>query len=91
MTTTTYSSVGRVFTAGVSHTRVILGRSASTPAGSHGRQRIPWSIPRSQAYYWRRSWQDDERETLANLETGDVKRFPSGRDAIRWLLSEDDS
>lgn len=90
MTSATYEMMNAVVTQGVSRAHLRIGMSASTPTGRSGPQRIPASIPRAQVYYWTRAWQEGEQESLANLQAGNARRFPSGRDAIRWLLSEDD-
>lgn len=49
-----------------------------------------FTISRSQAYYWSKVWQRDERESLRDIELGRVNFFETGSDAVRWLLSEDD-
>ncbi len=43
-----------------------------------------------QAYYWTRIWQQGEQESRSELERGLGRRFASGREAIRWLLSDDE-
>ena len=43
-----------------------------------------------QAYYWTRAWQEGEREALADKAAGRSIVFQDARDAIRYLLSEDD-
>ena len=59
---------------------------------------MPYSVPRKtppaigkgQAYYWSAKWQADEQETVDALERGAGRTFASGKDAIRWLLSNDE-
>ena len=51
---------------------------------------IPASIPESQAYYWEQEWQAGEQETLGELAAGKGVTFQGARDAIRWLMSEDE-
>jgi hypothetical protein len=48
------------------------------------------SVPRSQLYYWTRQWQEDEAAAVAELERGEGRRFKDSREAIRWLLTEDE-
>lgn len=50
----------------------------------------PFSIPRSQAYYWGYEWQSGESESLAAFEDGEGVRFSSGTDLAGWLLNDDD-
>ena len=72
-----------------SRARLMVGGSASSPERAR-RRYMPASIPKSQAYYWKHAWQAGEQETLAELAAGRGVEFGSARDAIRWLLSEDD-
>jgi hypothetical protein len=61
------------------------------PFTSEGpRRRAPLFIPSEQAYFWTQEWQDGEAEALREIEAGNVKHFTSGRDAIAWLLSDDE-
>lgn len=50
---------------------------------------MPPSIALGQLYYWSARWQADERETRAELDAGEGRRFHTADGAIRWLLSED--
>jgi hypothetical protein len=43
-----------------------------------------------QAYYWTPQWQEGERAALAALDEGECRVFATAREAIRYLLSEDD-
>jgi hypothetical protein len=49
-------------------------------------------VPRSQAYYWTRRWQEGERESLEAQASGEAVIFDSDdpTDIIRWLLEADD-
>ena len=60
-------------------------------AGASARQRAPFFVPRDQDYFWTDEWQRGETEALREIAEGDVRRFTSGMDAIRWLLSDDDN
>lgn len=48
---------------------------------------VPFVMPTEQEYYWRSSWQTDERAALAEREAGEVFRFDSedSEDAARFL------
>jgi hypothetical protein len=60
---------------------------ASTPdPGSAG---LPTSIATDDLFFWTRLWRDGESESAAARKAGDVREFASGRDAVRWLLSDD--
>jgi hypothetical protein len=50
----------------------------------------PFSVPRSQVYYWGYEWQSGESESLAAIEERRGIRFSSGADLANWLLSDDD-
>jgi hypothetical protein len=67
-------------------TRVRVGRVDSS---SHWGAPIV-AVPRSQLYYWSPEWRKLESEALAELRSGEARRFETAADAIRWLLSEDD-
>jgi hypothetical protein len=59
----------------------------------HLPRRAPLLIPRDQAYYWSREWQESIRRTYAELEAGEYVDFddPNDPDAVvRWLLSDED-
>ncbi len=55
---------------------------------SGARSRVPFFVPREQAYYWSIAWQTGESEALREISNGDVRRFPSGAAAAEWLLSD---
>lgn len=68
--------------------------SATTTTNSRWTRRpaVPLSIPSSQQYYWTRRWQQDERESLAEIAAGDSVNFRgpnAARDAAAWLLADD--
>jgi len=48
---------------------------------------VPFVMPTEQEYYWRSSWQTDERTALAERDAGEVFRFDSEdpEDAARFL------
>ena len=54
------------------------------------RSGVPVSIPRDEVYYWTLRWQQDEAETVRELEKGEGVTFASGGDMIRWLLDPSD-
>jgi hypothetical protein len=54
--------------------------------GGHG---LPVSIPTEELIFWTRTWRDGEAESIAARASGDVREFASGREAVRWLLSDD--
>lgn len=53
-------------------------------------RRVPLFIPRGQAYYWTREWQEDEARALEELERGEGVLFHDPTEAARWLLSPED-
>lgn len=65
-----------------------VGEASPRPAGASAR--LPVAVSRSQAYYWKRSWQDAEREALAEIESGHARTFSGADAAIRYLLGPDD-
>ncbi len=62
--------------------------STEPPQASHA---IAPLTSRSQAFYWSRVWQEGETETLESLAEGKGKRFETGEEAIRWLLTAEDA
>lgn len=58
--------------------------SVSVPP-DHPYQRVPFFMPRAQVYYWSSSWQEGERESLAELRRGETRTFDNPEDALRWL------
>lgn len=63
------------------------GVTATTDAA---RQLAPILIARDELFFWTRKWQEGEAESAAARASGDFREFSSGRDAVRWLLSDDD-
>lgn len=51
---------------------------------------LPSSISRGQAYYWSAMWQESEIEARNEIAAGNGVTFGSAREAIGWLLSDDD-
>lgn len=76
----------------------VSARTVSLSAPVHGNEahveglqtRSLGSIPATQAYYWKHAWQDAETETLESLAKGNGRRFATGREAIAWLLSDEE-
>lgn len=54
--------------------------------------RVPLSMPADQRYFWLHPWQRGERESLADLESGQFRDFTGDdpTDVVRWLLSDDE-
>lgn len=48
--------------------------STSVP-NAHSQYRVPFFIPRGQAYYWTREWQEGIRRSMADLEAGNYTDF----------------
>jgi hypothetical protein len=40
-------------------------------------------------FFWTRRWQAGELESSVARQAGDVREFSSGREAVRWLRSDD--
>jgi hypothetical protein len=57
---------------------------------AEARRRVPFFVPKDQAYYWSVAWQTGEAEALDEIARGEVRRFSSGADAAAWLLSDED-
>ena len=47
--------------------------------------RVPFFVPRTQAYYWSREWQRGEAEADAELGRGEARAFDDPGEALRWL------
>jgi len=67
-----------------------LGMAVMTTLGLGARHGLPGAIPTDELFFWTRRWQAGEAESAAARAAGDVREFSSGRDAVRWLLSDDD-
>jgi hypothetical protein len=66
------------------------GVAAASPRPHGVSECLPIAVSRAQAYYWKRTWQDAEREALLELETGQGRTFGDAESAIRYLLGPDD-
>jgi hypothetical protein len=55
--------------------------------------RVPIVMPSDQEYYWHFTWQNEERQCLLELETGQRVTFDTDdpEDAARWLREPGDS
>ena len=42
-------------------------------------------VDASQAYFWTREWQEEEREADEDETAGRVKKFASAEDAVKYL------
>ena len=71
-------------------TQTVSLTAGASASGQDRGLRVPIFMPTSQAYYWTRDWQDGEAEALRDIEDGRVRRFASGAEAARWLLSPDE-
>jgi hypothetical protein len=70
--------------------QLFLGFAANAWTEDKGaRSRVPFFVPREQAYYWSIAWQTGESEALREIANGDARRFASGAAAAKWLLSDD--
>jgi len=63
---------------------------AASNASPGLRRVVPTFIPSDEILYWTRRWQEGEAESAAARASGEAREFETGRDAVRWLLSEDD-
>ncbi len=45
-------------------------------------------VDKSQAYFWTRKWQEEEKEASEDIRKGRVKRFESVEDLIKELEEE---
>jgi hypothetical protein len=53
-------------------------------------RRPPIFVPSGQLYFWTREWQNGEAEALREIENGEARRFPNGKAAADWILSDDE-
>lgn len=63
--------------------------STSFPA-PRSTYRVPFFILRDQAYYWTREWQEGEAEADEEIRRGELQRFGSFEEALRWLDDAED-
>lgn len=66
-------------------------RSSQATVLFHGARPLPPAADAGEAYYWTHAWQAAQQESLDALERGEGVTFDSADDAIRWLLSSDES
>lgn len=52
-------------------------------------RRVPLMISSEQEYYWSHAWQEGETEAEEDLKEGRSQIFKDGRQAARWLLSDE--
>ena len=52
------------------YVRVTLGYTTTKTSTSRGLGDFPFSIPKSQLYFWSREWQAAERRSLAEIARG---------------------
>jgi hypothetical protein len=66
--------------------------SGATRATQTQTNRVPLTIPTEQEYYWRYRWQNEERQCLLEVNSGEALTFDSDdpEDVARWLLEADD-
>ncbi len=70
------------------HVHADIEASGATPSGRP--RRVPFFIPRSQAYYWSYEWQEGEAEADEELGRGEIQTFDDPLEALRWLDSPED-
>jgi hypothetical protein len=66
------------------------GVASASPAPRGTGHCAPVAISPSQAYYWKRSWQEAEHEALEEIRAGKARTFESAEAAIRYLLAPGD-
>ncbi len=76
-------------TAAASNSAVPVARS-STNSHSPIPRGMPTSVPTDELYYWSETWQAGEAETIDALARGEGQTFKTAKEAIRYLLSNDD-
>lgn len=77
-------TLGYLSDGSIGNSSVGVGSSVSIGGG------VPvGAIPKDELFYWTRKWQAGEQESAEARAAGDVKDFATGREAVRWLLSED--
>jgi len=70
--------------------QAFVGATSASPWHFGPRRHLPLAVSKSQAYYWKRSWQEAEREALAEIESGQARTFASAAEVIHYLLGPDD-
>jgi hypothetical protein len=66
-----------------------IGAGLAVVSGNLGGPDLPASILADELFFWTRVWQEGEAESAAARAAGRVHEFTSGREAVRWLLSDD--
>jgi hypothetical protein len=64
--------------------------AASWNGSTRAPRGMPAVVPRDQLYYWTYIWQAGIRHSRKELAAGDFRDFDTPRDAIHWLLSDED-
>ncbi len=77
-------------TAAASNSAVSVARSSETNNHSPIPRGMPTSVPTDELYYWSETWQAGEAETIDALARGEGQTFKTAKEAIRYLLSNDD-
>jgi len=85
-----YTVQGDAQNASSSEFKPLAGAATTSPRPSTAREDLPVALSTSQAYYWKRSWQEAEAEVLAEIEAGKARTFSGAEAAIRYLLGPDD-
>lgn len=69
---------------------ITFGATGVTQAPYHISNTIPLSMPGGQEMYWSYAWLKGVDETRAAFARGEGKTFPNAKEAIRWLLSDEE-
>lgn len=74
------------------HSEVSVNLESTSVPDVRSPYRVPFFIPREQAYYWTREWQEGVQRSMADLEAGNYTDFspddPGG--ITRRFLGETD-
>lgn len=68
-----------------------LRSSQETVRLNAGARQLPPAADAGEAYYWTHAWQTGQQEAVEAIERGEAITFDNADDAIRWLLSSDES
>jgi hypothetical protein len=73
-------------------TEVSVNPESTSVPDAHSPYRVPFFIPREQAYYWTREWREGIQRSMADLEAGNYTDFsPDDPGSItRRFLGETD-
>ena len=66
-------------------------RSSQATVLFHGARPLPPAADAGEAYYWTHAWQAGQQEAAEAIERGEGLTFENADEAIRWLLSADES